>query len=420
MSNCISGTPTPEPLASWTTQNEALGLSPSTLSSEVPEIASGPVIEADSSKIHFALPELWHAKWVFHAHGTRVRDLAYSADEKPFASTGKGSATEGHIIHEWKAKIRSVGRISFSPNGKTLAYSVAHPDCRKHRPRAIITVWDSATSDLLHEWSPFTENPMIAYSPDGREVAVVGRNGLEICEWATSKAVQRPNGFQRPIFDAMNSPKGAQIAISTFYGSVAFWGLTNLQASPKERSTHGFKVTEMAYSPDGARFASTIHLSRSVTIWNPNEANIILTLRVDLARIVDVTFLPNGQTIAAGTDTGINIIPLDPNVQSQRITFDSDNLVNSIACAPNKREIVAGYRDGSIRILDTARRPGGYNDPGSVKFFDATYFPVRHEDNTALKRKVLKKKALENKPIAQGSNETNTRSLRSAFKNLFS
>lgn len=243
-----------------------------------------------------------------------------------------------------------VGSVAFSPDGKLLAVG-GYKEVRLMDPR---------TGKVLGTLSGHAGMVRsVAFSPDGKWLAAGG--GLcqqwgEIKLWDvhTQKLLQTMKGDRDCIYSVDFSPNGKMLASGSYDKLIKFWD----PATGKELRTlkdHIDAVFAVAFSPDGKWLASGSQ-DRSVKIWDVSTGQRLYTLSDPLDGITSIAFSPSGNQIAAaGYDKLIYIWNLTPKggTLAQSLIADEDSILQ-IAWSPDGKDIITSSADGSIRIRDAA------------------------------------------------------------------
>ncbi len=167
----------------------------------------------------------------------------------------------------WDVDVRRGGvQIAWSPDGTRVA-AISGRD-------GLLTTWDAATGeerlcvrDGLGQLILFGM-PSIAWSPDGRWLAVADHRGnVRVLEAATGEefAVLREGHSQAPVSLAW-SPDNRRLLSWDVGGTLRFWDVVAGQETLVLRIADG-KCRAVAWSPDG-RHLATAHLSGTVRIWD--------------------------------------------------------------------------------------------------------------------------------------------------------
>src|SRR5262249_40965252 len=153
--------------------------------------------------------------------------------------------------------------LAFSADGKRLhALSIDGP----------AYIWDVATGNVLHTWSPFDVGAMLkapaageyderamglAFSSDLKHVAlgVQGKARIVICEIETGKIVKTISVSTGTPVSLAFSPDGKRIASGTWEGPVHVWDVDN-GAEIKEFRGHRGRVLVLKFTRDGKRLVS--------------------------------------------------------------------------------------------------------------------------------------------------------------------
>jgi WD40 repeat protein len=182
----------------------------------------------------------------------------------------------------------NIGFLTFSPDGKTLAWS----ECFANNPRNllwdeatnIIKLWDVATNTktaILHDRSSYFE--CAAFSPDSKTLATIDRTGT-IKLWGVASGNE---------IAVMKGSTGAMFTSATI--RVAFPGP---EAARKRHTGAGLTL---AFSPDGKTLASGSY-DTTIKLWDVASGKNIATLTGHSDWVCSVAFSPDGKTLASGSD----------------------------------------------------------------------------------------------------------------------
>ena len=196
---------------------------------------------------------------------------------------------DSHV--ELKFTSSQQGRIellAFSPDGKTLASVGRH-----------ILFLDAETGKLLHEFklSGCAANS-IAYSHDGTILAA-GTSTGQVRFWDT-KTFQLKDTFQITrwsIYAVAISPNGGTVAGCAADGTVQLWDI-NAKKRLRTLGEMGDGMGALAFSPDGRRLAALDRYAH-LELWNVDTGELIGTLpREGRDSWPTVSFGPDGKTLA--------------------------------------------------------------------------------------------------------------------------
>jgi WD40 repeat protein/mono/diheme cytochrome c family protein len=242
--------------------------------------------------------------------------------------------------------VSPVSAVAFSPDGKVLAVG-GYKEARLVDPatgKSISTL--SGHADLVRA---------LAFSPDGRLLAAAGgepaRGGeIKIWETATGKLIRTLNGHKDCIYSIAISPDGKWLASSSYDKMILVWDLEG-SGEPRKFKDHIDAVYAVAFSPDGKWLASGA-ADRTIKIWDVATGQRLYTLGEPLDGVTAVAFHPSGkQVAAAGMDKIIRLWNVTEKagalVQS---TYAHEDSVLKLVFTPDGKKLISSSSDQTIRI----------------------------------------------------------------------
>lgn len=161
-----------------------------------------------------------------------------------------------------------------------------------------------------------------------------------------------------------------------------------LQASQLQftLSGHTDSVTDVAFSPDGTRLATT-SMDNTVKVWDTQTGQVLSTFADHSRGVQAVAFSPDGARLATGGDDGF-IIVWNVESGSRLGVFKDDNgAIQGLAFSPDNVHLAAAYDDFTVRIWNTTTRRSlyrlfGHEGPLTDVAFspDGVYFATSAED----------------------------------------
>jgi WD40 repeat protein/serine/threonine protein kinase len=284
---------------------------------------------------------------------TEVNGLAFSRGGEFLASAvGDGTVQvwncqTGAEVRVFRAHAGSVYSVAFHPDGKHLASAGAD---RKAR------VWDWATGHEVFNGPSGADHNRgtgccVAFSPDGRRLAVGSDGAVNVWDWETSRLALPPlRGHAKKGISVTFSPDGRRLASGSWSGEIMIW---DAQTGNRlhSLSEHHHPISALAFSREGQRLVSAC-FNESLIVWDATTGLRVGTLEGHERLVLGVAFSRDGSRIAsAGEDktvrvwetaTGREVLDLRGHTQaSVGVAFTSDGL-----------RLASGSWDKSVRVWD--------------------------------------------------------------------
>jgi WD40 repeat protein len=234
-------------------------------------------------------------------------------------------------------------------------------------PAVGVSVNSAATSRIVRTVAAVSALTAIAFSPDGRRLALIGAPG---------EAFGQPNGLRAAavvdltgtgtvalqalpgipggvagchwVSAAMTRDDGL-VAAADFCGGIAIWDARTGRLLAQ--FTNPGEVSKIALSPDG-RDLAVGSWDSTITIWDVSTHRAIQVLHGHTLGVDDVAYSPDGAPLASASLDDTARVWNPSNSRLLRIWRDPDP-VTSVAFSSDGRQIVTADTVGTIRVWDT-------------------------------------------------------------------
>ena len=216
----------------------------------------------------------------------------------------------------------------------------------------------------------------IAYSPDGRLLALAGVDGvIRLLDAGTGQPLIEMHGHHCGITGLAFSPDSKRLASGGWTpiedrpdhqevpGELKLWDVTTGQECVTFRSVGtqtlpwslGLSmphVRGLAFSPDGKEIATACRFPNVVQLWDASTGQEVGVLKGTEAQMMSVAYAPDGQTLAAG-DWERSVWVWDRATRKVRWQLREGDLgkVMSVAITPDSR-ILAAEAESGVQLWD--------------------------------------------------------------------
>lgn len=225
----------------------------------------------------------------------------------------------------------SITSAAFSPDGQTLAmgsYSGAK-------------LWRVSDGSLLRNVT--TEaGKAVAFSPDNQILATgLGSTTVKLWRVSDGSRLRTLEGLTSDVFSVAFSPDGQIVAAGGYNEGVKLWQ-ANDGTLLHDLPGHTFHVYSLVFSPDGQMLASASS-DYTVKLWRVSDGMLLH----ELEGSNPVAFSQDGQTLATGSYSGVNLFRVRDGARLYQLTGHSSS-VESVAFSPDGQTLVTG--SGGIEV----------------------------------------------------------------------
>jgi WD40 repeat protein len=190
-----------------------------------------------------------------------------------------------------------VRTVAFSRDGKWVAAGTA-----ELKQRGTVTVWDVATNKQRWQHQATSGVPSVAFSPDGKTLAIAGFDGAARLLDAGTGEVKSTLTHPKEVRGVAFSPDGKRLATACDDKLIRVWKI----ADGKEITTctgHGERIYNVAFSPDGKLLLSS-EADRGAKLWDAATGVEKRAIQQEGVWVVWAEFAGDGRWIVWGDNHG--------------------------------------------------------------------------------------------------------------------
>jgi WD40 repeat protein len=227
-------------------------------------------------------------------HAGFVLSLAFSPDSRRLVTGSFGE----DWLRIWDVATARVHNKIPGP-GQFFRFLAVSPDGK--RVAAVADDMPLCVSDLTTGERLFsTEGVPLAYSPDGRCLAIVRADGrtVVLLDARTHAPVAEFPGHEGRVQSAAFSPDSRLLATCSLGSTVRLWQVDS--GACRVLTGHTFEVFAVAFHPDGTRLASGGR-DGVVWLWDLKRGEEVARLPGHLTYVWSLAFSPDGTTLASAS-----------------------------------------------------------------------------------------------------------------------
>ena len=211
----------------------------------------------------------------------------------------------------------------------------------------------------------------LGLSPDGKYLAVGTWIGLWWYELATMKPVDLWE-TERGMISALEfSPNGALLATGNWDGGVKVWDVQNHRCLAKMQRTGLFdRASELVFSPDGQRLASSSGRYDAIYVWHPETGEQIAKFTVDEELQprhrpirIPLAFSPDGRLLVGATpENTFSVWDIETGERIAYLTGHSTSVM-ALLFSPCGEFLTSADYDGGLRKWEVAKLTANKPNP---------------------------------------------------------
>jgi WD40 repeat protein/serine/threonine protein kinase len=314
----------------------------------------------------------------FKAHPGFVRATRFREDGKRLMTSG-----DDQTLRQWDvpscqaADVRYMATLAtaaiYSPDGHWIATAgVDHS----------IRIWPAEGGEMVGAWHGHKGLvDALVYSPDGTELASLGKDGVRMWHVAAGSGPGVLRGHENYVYPVACSPDSRLIASGGWDDAIRLWN-AHSGAAVAMLTGHGAWIADLAFTPDGKKLCSLAN-DGTLRIWDVTDRRLLRTLRqntiVSPALVHKIAIHPNGRLVAAGGGGKVQFWDLASGNELANLELPA-RAIRVVRFSPNGRLLAAveddvrGTGNSAVAIIDFGSRKVLTELPGKHPLIHAVAF----------------------------------------------
>lgn len=220
--------------------------------------------------------------------------------------------------------------VAFSPDGSIVAASTGEPN-----ELGEVTLCETSSGKRLLEHAEATGIPSVAFSPDGKTLAIaLYDRTAKLLDAGTGQERHTLRGHTKEVRGVAFAPDGKTLATGSWDRSIKLW---DVATGSEQKTLEGYKdrIYEVAFSPDG-QWLVAAGLGREATLWDVATGQAVRTFAHGGLVVRTAAFTPDSRWLLTGGYEG-TVRVWDVRTGEQYCKFQHLSGVGAIAYAPATR-----------------------------------------------------------------------------------
>ncbi|MBY0522683.1 MAG: protein kinase [Gemmataceae bacterium] len=242
------------------------------------------------------------------------------------------------------------GDVSVRPDGRWIASVQGGHSPDAQGKTAEVRIWDARSGDVVHVWTVPATYHRLAFSPDGKGLALAGTDGtIVLRNTETREEVLRYRPHTDSVAGLVFSPDGKRLASASWDGLIKIRAIES--DGTRTLKGHTGRVYDLAFHPDGDRVASAGE-DGTVRLWDSHKGEPLQVYRGHKSAVFGVAFSPNGELlVSAGSNGNLKLWDVATGRVTQSLTGQVGAVLN-VAFSPDGRYLAYGGGDMTVRVWD--------------------------------------------------------------------